>query len=249
MTDAVQFSRAISEIDGLTEVDVAIAIAWFLSETSPRTPTLNDVVVFAATHGIRNNINRSRLQRRLIQERRVSAPKGKPISVVAAERRKLRESYSKYLAQPTIEIDELLLVNGDFENSREYIRELVRQINGSYQFCFYDACAVMMRRLAEVLIIDAYVVVGEDDKIRDGNGHLLMMNGLINALKSGNPFKLSRNAPTYLEALKTLGDNAAHSRNYITKKKDVDDYSQKFRMLIDEMVKLSNPTHPSSTPK
>jgi hypothetical protein len=68
-----------------------------------------------------------------------------------------------------------------------------------------------------------------------------MMSGLISELKSGKDFKLSRNAPKWLDHVKELGDNAAHSRTYITKKLDIDDFAASFRKLIAELQGLNDP--------
>src|SRR3989339_1459690 len=40
--------------------------------------------------------------------------------------------------------------------TRSYLHEIVRQINGCYDATFYDACSVMIRRLVETLIIEVY---------------------------------------------------------------------------------------------
>jgi hypothetical protein len=169
----------------------------------------------------------------------VSAPKGKAITITAKKRQEIAAKYSDCLNPPAPKIASTILDVTDFDGARAYIRQMVNQINGSYQFHFFDSCAVMMRRLVEVLIIDAYDARGEDARIRGADNNLLMLNGLINALNSGQTFKLSRNAPSYLESLKLLGDTAAHSRNYITKKKDIDDFAQKFRMLVEELRHLA----------
>src|SRR5450432_494030 len=41
-------------------------------------------------------------------------------------------------------------------NTRGYIERVANQINGTYENGWYDGCAVMIRRLIETLIIEAF---------------------------------------------------------------------------------------------
>jgi hypothetical protein len=49
-------------------------------------------------------------------------------------------------------------------------------MNGAYSAGWYDACAVMMRRLLETVIIEAFEQNGLDQKIKDSSqGHPTML--------------------------------------------------------------------------
>ena len=54
---------------------------------------------------------------------------------------------------------------------------VVDQINGAYERGWYDACAVMLRRLLEMLIIEAYVANDMKNKIKGQNGRFLRLTG------------------------------------------------------------------------
>ena len=41
-------------------------------------------------------------------------------------------------------------------NTRGYIERIANQVNGTYENGWYDACTVMIRRLLETLIIEAF---------------------------------------------------------------------------------------------
>jgi hypothetical protein len=239
MIEPAEFAHAISAEIGLSEVDLVVRAAWFLrKESDSQSIPVEEATKFLSVWSVRPNINLSRLKKKLKKAPNVSFRADGMIHIPLNSMRELDALYSGFLKASEPHIEDTILELIGFENGRPYVKALVRQINGSHQFGFYDCCAVLMRRLAEVLIIDAYTKKGEDIKIRGADGNLQMMNGLINALKSGQTFRLSRNAPNYLETLKTLGDTAAHSRNYITKKKDIDDFSQKYRMLVEELNNL-----------
>ncbi len=187
-------------------------------------------------HSLMNNMGRTRTA--LKRLRGVTVSKDGTVKLDLRQQSEFNAELGEHLTVQLPEVRDEILISTDFSDQRRYVQLIVKQINGCYQFGFFDACAVMMRRLAEVLIIDAYCDIGNDEKIRDANNNLVMMSGLVNALTSGVTFKLSRNAPKTLELLKTLGDTAAHSRSYITKRKDIDDFAQSYRMLVEELRDL-----------
>lgn len=233
------FSRNLACDSSLKEADTAVAVAWFLIELSNSgTCSFGEICDFIEKHSIRMKLNRSRLKSALAARKDISVKDPESVSLPLKVRLKYESAYSEYLSPQPIKLIDTILEIGDFEGSRSYVKDIVRQVNACYQFDLYDACAVMMRRLAEILIIDAYETAGARAKIlKDGEYH--MMHGLIAALKSGDPFKLSRNAPKSLETLKQLGDNAAHSKTYLTKKLDIDDFALKYRQLISELTVLT----------
>lgn len=239
MSDPGNFAHAIATELGLTEVELVVRAAWYLRTISgERNVPVEDAIEFLKEWSIRPNINVTRLKTKLRKTRNVSFQASGNLHIPASNMTEFDREYLQFLEIPPPQIEDTILQNADFVEARQYIQEIVRQINGSFQFKLFDGCAVMMRRLAEVLIIDAYISKNEDNQIRDGDGNLKMMNGLIKSLTSGRTFKLSRNAPKYLDDVKTLGDNAAHSRNYITKSKDIEDFAQRYRMLIEELKNL-----------
>lgn len=232
------FANALALNSDLTEPELARRTCWYICQRDGKSSAqIGEIIQFLAASSVRPNINSSRLKLKLKKDRNTSISKEGIVQLPKAQSLKISEIYSELFDTPP-EVVDTILVLSDFQQSRKYVLSLALQVNGAYQFKFFDACAVMMRRLAEVLIIDGYINKGDDAKIRGSDGNLMMMNGLINALKSGQTFKLSRNAPDSLNLLKVLGDNAAHSRNYMTKQKDIDDFSQKYRMLLEELANL-----------
>src|SRR5207302_9934091 len=75
--------------------------------------------------------------------------------------------------------------------TRGYIEKVVVQANGTYEHQWYDACSVMIRRLAETLIIEAYEAKGEAEEIKQ-DGNFLMLSGLIDHIQSKSAWNLSR---------------------------------------------------------
>jgi hypothetical protein len=65
------------------------------------------------------------------------------------------------------------------EAKRGYLVTIGRQMNGCFAQGWYDACAVMMRRLIEVTIIEAFEHNNIAHRIKDAQGNYLHLSDLI----------------------------------------------------------------------
>ncbi|HEL4163761.1 TPA: hypothetical protein UM336_001200 [Stenotrophomonas maltophilia] len=124
-------------------------------------------------------------------------------------------------------------------NSRGYIERVVHQINGAYANGWYDACAVMIRRLVETLIIESFEKHGISDKIKGASGDFLFLRDLITVTLAEASWNLSRNTKQALPRLKDVGDLSAHSRRYIAQRKDIDKLVQDLRVVVQEFVTVA----------
>lgn len=59
--------------------------------------------------------------------------------------------------------------------TRGYIEKIANQANGCYENGWYDACAVLTRRLIETLIIEAHEKHGVAHKIKNTQGDFLYL--------------------------------------------------------------------------
>jgi hypothetical protein len=112
------------------------------------------------------------------------------------------------------------------------------QINGSYQYGFYDGSAALLRRLVETLLIDLYLEKGRLDELK-ANGELMMLDGLLRVFAADKAFHKSRNLLKSLREVKSVGDRAAHNRTYLTDKHDLDDLKSAVKSSIVELVDLA----------
>lgn len=123
--------------------------------------------------------------------------------------------------------------------TRGYIEKLVHQINGCYENAWYDACAVIIRRLVEVLIIEVYEKYGEKDKIIDTNtGNPYFLEKLIEILLIDR-WQIGRNAKEGFPKVKKLGDKSAHNRRYNALRHDIDNVKGPLRDIVDELINLA----------
>lgn len=125
-------------------------------------------------------------------------------------------------------------------DTRGYLEKVTNQINGSYEHGWFDACAVMIRRLAETLIIEAFEHHGIANKIKDPHGDFLPLKDLINLALSEQSWNLGRNTKKSLPKLKSVGDLSAHSRRYIAHRRDIEGIIDDLRIVVQELVYLAS---------
>lgn len=124
-------------------------------------------------------------------------------------------------------------------NTRGYLEKVANQINGSYEYGWFDACAVMIRRLVETLIIEAFEHNGIAYKIQDPNGDFLPLKDLVNLTLIEQTWNLTRNTRKGLPKLKSVGDLSAHSRRYVAHRQDIEKIIDDLRVVAQELVYLA----------
>ena len=123
--------------------------------------------------------------------------------------------------------------------TRGYIEKVTNQINGCYERGWFDACAVMIRRLVETLIIETYEKHGIADKIKSPSGDFYFLSDQIDSMIKETTWNLSRNTKMALPRLKSIGDLSAHSRRYNAHKPDIDRIIGDLRIVVQELIYLS----------
>ena len=121
------------------------------------------------------------------------------------------------------------------EGTPGYIESVVDQVNGTYENAWYDACAVMLRRLFETLIIEFHIRQGIDGDIKD-NGEFVPLANLIEAAKKESKLSLTRDSKRLLPRIKSLGDKSAHSPTFNAKRTNIEKLSKEAFLDIDAMV-------------
>jgi hypothetical protein len=119
---------------------------------------------------------------------------------------------------------------------RGYLLTIGKQMNGCFREGWYDACAVMMRRLVEIAIIEAFEHKHIADKIKDANGNYFPLTELIDRALAEAALKLSRNTITELPKLKTLGHRSAHGHYFTAQKPDIEKVEDGVRVVVEELL-------------
>ncbi|WP_076343772.1 hypothetical protein [Paludisphaera borealis] len=156
--------------------------------------------------------------------------------------RKLQEAAPKEWIPPSEGCppkSEMVVFHALVKNSRAYIEKIVYQINGCYENGWYDSCAVMIRRLLETLIIEAFEAHSIAQKIKNPQGDFLYLRDLISIALSEPSWNLGRNTKRALPKLKDIGDKSAHNRRFIAVRGDIDEIRHDLRTAVQELMLLS----------
>lgn len=120
--------------------------------------------------------------------------------------------------------------------TRGYLEKVADQINGTYEMGWYDACAVMLRRFVETLIIETFISKGIEGRIKDAHGDFLSLQRLIDTARSDPDLNLSRNTKQVLLRLKKLGDLSAHNRRFIAKRSYFDELFEDLHLDMQTLI-------------
>lgn len=122
-----------------------------------------------------------------------------------------------------------------FCGKRGYLDRLIKQINHSYANNCFDACAVLMRRLFEVMLVLTYEKLGIDGEIKNStSGEYLMLDGIVKNAKNNRTLKLSRIKNEY-DSFRMVGNFSAHGITYTAGKKDIDDIKINYRVMLEDL--------------
>ncbi len=227
-----------ANLSGMPEVDRACFVAFFfLKTTSTDEFTANDVaswfeqLAFAAP-------NTSRLAGNLRTCR--DTVKGRLDGAFRLHRpfvERLESKFPNLVERPQEVVDEgTILPHVLFKGTPGYIEKLAAQINITYEVNAFDGCAVLMRRLTEVLLILAYEHLGIASEIKDSANNFLLLEGICTNAKANAKLALSRNSKTAIETFRQLGNFSAHKITYTCKREYIKQEIMAFRALVDELL-------------
>lgn len=233
------FGEGISALN-LSETDLAIALLWFLDhETDGAEVSAATLAKIIHDLSLRGRVNGSRLVTKLASRPETVRGSAKDtFKLKLTHKGPLTEKYQALLKHSRPKVQSHILSSDDFLATRRYLETLVFQINGAYQFGFFDASIVLCRRLMETLLIEAFETSGKGSAIKSNENYVGLAD-IIAAAKSGQYIKLSRSSGAVLDEIKLAGDAAAHSRTYVTKQQDIDDLKLKFRRVISELMHIA----------
>jgi hypothetical protein len=124
-----------------------------------------------------------------------------------------------------------------YQNTRGFVEQLAKQINAAYEHNIFDGCAVLSRRLLEVLLILAYEAHAIDAVIRDPkSGDYLSLDRIITDAKSNSTLSLSRNTRAHLDEFRHVGNFSAHKIYYNARRNDIKRLITEYRAVVEEML-------------
>jgi len=236
-------SRAefLSQLNGsdVTHSERALALIWFYRETQQyEERSAAELAKDLREEGFAQ-INVSRLDDSLRRSRfLVRGRQAKTFQINLRRLTELDQRYENLLALKRVNVTENVIPTTWVAGTRSYLEQLVYQINGTYEYGFYDGCATLCRRLMEILIIEIYISQKRHQEIQT-NSMFLPLEKLIAYIQNDRQIVLDRNNIRTMNEIKLLGDSAAHNRTYITRQEEIDEIKPKYCRMINELLLLS----------
>lgn len=126
------------------------------------------------------------------------------------------------------------------QTKRGYLAAIGRQMNDCCRAGYYDACAVMMRRLLEVSIIEAFEACRIAAKIKGPDGNYVHLTDMVNRAIAESSWSLSRNTKKFLPQLRDVGHLSAHGRYFTAQEPDISNVQSAIRVTIEEFLHLAD---------
>jgi len=222
------------ELDAKNQSEQAKMLCFFsYKETGEKIFTMPRISKLMSEAGF-NLPNTSRLKESLLKG------KGKAFLVSKDNKSKLefipavlQEMESSWNDTTTIISNGELIDETKFCEKRGYLTSLIKQINSSYKNNCYDACAVLMRRLFEILLILSYQELQIDNEIKNNNQYI-MLEGIVKNAKTNSKLKLSRIKNDF-DTFREVGNLSAHGITYIAGAKEINDIKLSYRAMLEEL--------------
>jgi hypothetical protein len=225
-----------SELTKLAETDKVCYLAFFYLKT-------NSLEEFTAIDGARwlsesgiSNPNRTRLDQNLRASRNtIKGQRGLKLTLPFVKSLETKFPAVTQKSQDVIDHG-TILPEVDYVDTRGYIISLAKQMNVSFEQNLFDGCAVLMRRLLEIMLILSYRKLSIESAIQDAAGNYKMLEGIINDAKTNSTLALSRNSKGMLDTFRELGNFSAHKIEYTCRREYIQPHIQDYRALIVELL-------------
>jgi hypothetical protein len=236
----VTLDQFIKDVDlfGQTELEKVRLMAYYMQET---TGSPDFTAAEASDWLVKLSLpepNRSRLRSRLAKSRAfVRGGTKDSFRLHGREFERLRAQLPN-VGEPSEEVisADTILPSILYENTRGFIESLGKQINASFEHNIFDGCAVLMRRLVEILLILAYQRLSIDGEITNASGDYVMLDSIITNARANKTLALSRNSKANVDEFRTLGNFSAHKIFYNARRGDVRKHIVEFRALVEELL-------------
>jgi len=141
--------------------------------------------------------------------------------------------------KPIVDLSEAYIPEEIWRGTRNYIEKIAVQLCGCWDQRFYDAAAVMLRRLAETLIIEAYEKLQRQNEILDKDHNYFMLGKLVDLACGDKGIYLGREAKTGLKEIKEHGDRSAHNRRINAVRPELERFRSLARTAVEELINIA----------
>ena len=140
---------------------------------------------------------------------------------------------------PVVDLYSAYIPQQIWRDTRTYIEKVAVQLCGCWEQRFFDAAAVMLRRLAETLVIEAYESLKRQKEIQDRDGNYLMLGALVDCACGQQGLNMGREAKAALREIKESGDRSAHNRRINTVRPELERIRSGARTLVEELINIA----------
>ncbi|MHA7813829.1 MAG: hypothetical protein ACX94C_10600 [Phycisphaerales bacterium] len=240
MNELDAFSEHLGAMN-LNQVDLAVALLWYRDRKQSGVLVNSDELADRLhSLGLSAKINKYRLRTQLSKHKDVvSGAFTGQFRIRPGSRAVLDEKYGGLVSSRRAIASSSVIDKKLFAARRKSWQKMVAQINGCYDYGFYDGSAVLIRRLFESMVIAAFEVHGLAEEIKDSkSGEYMLLEGLSKVLKAQNHFKLTRSFRGGIEPIRKAGNLAAHHPHHIATQSDIDGISQDIRTVVSELLHI-----------
>lgn len=223
----------------------ALAILWFHDRQNQNIAMTSGQLTRILTDHHIGTPNSTQLSEAIRKSKLVSGSSRKGFSLKPGSRKIIHDWLPSDLdgIQPSMDHSTGYLHASVWNGTRGYIESICKQLNGCFRAAYYDAASVMLRRIMETLIIEAYEHLKRDDEIKDSDGNYYMLKNLVERAngKHMHPgLNLGRDAKKTLEDVKSLGDRSAHNRRFVAHASDLLNIQIGVRTTVQELIQIAN---------
>lgn len=225
----------------LSKCNEALAILWFCDQRSPGTTlSAGELSRIMRDHGL-GNPHSTRLGEAIKRTRMVLASK-QGFRLKPTARDKVGAMIKAILKPvlPPVNHEVAFIPKQIWENTRQYVETIAEQINAAEKYLLLDAASVLIRRLVETLLIEAYEHLNRENEIKASDGNYVMLGAIVKHATGSSGLPLGRDTKKALGEIKTVGDRAAHNRRYTTKPGDLAKISSGVRLAVEELIHLAD---------
>lgn len=223
-------------LDHSNELDRLFILSWYAEHVNGEAVSFKEFAKLMHVIGL-PSVNLTRLRRNARMDRRFV------LSVEDVVRVRLDKiAEAEAMAAPHISVKKVKRHSGSivsaeiYASAPSYVRRIADQVNATYETGCFDATAVMMRRLFEVLLILSYRKLGEETRIMRADGTHKNLEAIVADAKVFSALGLSRNTKAKLDAFRDLGNFSAHRIEYSARQGDIEPLALHYRASIEELL-------------
>lgn len=232
--------KAKAKLDDKVQAEQAKYICFYqYKENGVTSFSMSDISHWFIDFGY-SQINVSRLKSNLIKGKNksfiVSKTNKESLEFIPIQLENLDQELASFWNDTeTVVSNSELLDESKFCGKRSYLDRLIKQINHTYKNNCYDACAVLLRRVFEIVLVLSFQRNGIESEITKPDGTHMMLEGITKKAAGNIVLKIPKRISDNFDTFRDVGNSSAHNITYIAMRKDIDDISRAYRVMLEEL--------------